>query len=331
MSILFRHRGRWWSLLSGAHLRPRAGPLPGRQGPGRQGALASPSASAPRLLGLHAGARPSTRSRSCRWAATSRWPARTRPSRSRPRTRAAPSSSSRPWKRLAIAFAGPAMNLIFPVVIYLALGLAQNGEPVPGPVIGTVAPGSPAAVAGLPPGRPHPGGRRRRARRRGRSATSPTCATSWRRTPGEPLTFTVERGGAAASWHIVPASEDDSNPVEKQHPRRHRRDPGLRHGAGGAGPRRGRAAPAARPRRPRGRARGAQRRRPRGGPGGGRLRAGRPRGAARRRQGARRRCRSTAVPTCVADGAAGHPAGRPDRVGLPRPRWTRARRPRRPA
>src|SRR5512137_2962085 len=51
-----------------------------------------------------------------------------------------------PSKRLAIAFAGPAANLVFPFVVYLGLGLAQNGTLVPGPVIGTVAPGSPAAV-----------------------------------------------------------------------------------------------------------------------------------------------------------------------------------------
>ena len=57
-----------------------------------------------------------------------------------------------PWKRLAIAFAGPGANLIFPFVVYLALGLAQNGTLVPGPYIGTVAAGSPAAAAGLRPG-----------------------------------------------------------------------------------------------------------------------------------------------------------------------------------
>jgi regulator of sigma E protease len=58
----------------------------------------------------------------------------------------------RPWKRLLIAVAGPAANLIFPGVIYIALALAQNGEPAPGPVVGTVAPGTPAAEAGLLPG-----------------------------------------------------------------------------------------------------------------------------------------------------------------------------------
>ena len=51
---------------------------------------------------------------------------------------------ARPWKRFVIAFAGPAANLIFPVVIYFALALAQNGSNVPGPTLGTVMPGSAA-------------------------------------------------------------------------------------------------------------------------------------------------------------------------------------------
>src|SRR5512138_3107688 len=57
-----------------------------------------------------------------------------------------------PWKRFAIAFAGPAMNLLFPGVIYIAITLAQNGELAPGPTVGSVTPGSPAATAGLQPG-----------------------------------------------------------------------------------------------------------------------------------------------------------------------------------
>jgi regulator of sigma E protease len=54
-----------------------------------------------------------------------------------------------PWRRLAISAAGPAMNLVFPLLVFLALAVADNGSLVPGPWIGTVFPGSPAAVAGL--------------------------------------------------------------------------------------------------------------------------------------------------------------------------------------
>ena len=49
-----------------------------------------------------------------------------------------------PWKRFTIAFAGPAANLLFPVVVYFGLALAQNGSAVPGPTLGTIMPGSAA-------------------------------------------------------------------------------------------------------------------------------------------------------------------------------------------
>jgi regulator of sigma E protease len=54
------------------------------------------------------------------------------------------------WQKLAIVFAGPAANLILPVVVFTAV-LAM-GIPRPVAVVGSVAPGSPAAQAGLHPG-----------------------------------------------------------------------------------------------------------------------------------------------------------------------------------
>jgi len=124
-------------------------------------------------------------------------------------------SEQGPWKRLAIAFAGPAMNLVFPVFIYLGLGWVQNGELVAGPVIGSVAPGSPAAVAGLRPGDTvrsvaAPGGAAEPVRYFSdlRELVSPHA--------GERLTFLVERAGAALPLEIVPTAQDDSNVVEKK-------------------------------------------------------------------------------------------------------------------
>jgi regulator of sigma E protease len=54
------------------------------------------------------------------------------------------------WQRLAIVFAGPAMNLVLPVLLFTAqLGV---GMPRGAPVVGTVEPASPAAAVGLRPG-----------------------------------------------------------------------------------------------------------------------------------------------------------------------------------
>jgi len=54
------------------------------------------------------------------------------------------------WQRLAVVFAGPVMNLVLPVLIFLVslmIGLER-----PASVVGAVEDGSPAAAAGLRPG-----------------------------------------------------------------------------------------------------------------------------------------------------------------------------------
>ena len=118
-----------------------------------------------------------------------------------------------PWKRFVIAFAGPAANLIFPVVIYFALALAQNGSNVPGPTLGTVMPGSAAERGGL---------------RAGDRVVSLSVAGSPEKPiryfsdlrqaigprAGERIDFTVERGGQRLTFPVVPAPEKESNPVE---------------------------------------------------------------------------------------------------------------------
>lgn len=119
-----------------------------------------------------------------------------------------------PFRRFLIAAAGPAANLLFPIVVYLAIGVLQNGTPVPGPVVGTVSPGSPAAEAGLLPGDRilsvrAPGGPERSIRWFSdlREAVSPH--------PGEPLTVRIERQGQALPpLTLVPAPEKEQNPVE---------------------------------------------------------------------------------------------------------------------
>ena len=118
-----------------------------------------------------------------------------------------------PWKRLAIAFAGPAANLAFPVLIYFGIVLAQNGSMVPGPTLGTVQPGSPAAVAGLRSGdrirsiAPEAGGPVPiRTFSDIRQAVAPR--------PGQRLEFEVERGGERLRFAVTPASDREVTPLE---------------------------------------------------------------------------------------------------------------------
>jgi regulator of sigma E protease len=119
-----------------------------------------------------------------------------------------------PGRRFLIAAAGPAANLLLPVALYYAAGILQNGKPVPGPVIGAVAPGSPAQRAGLRPGDrilsvAPSAGRPRPVRWFSdlREAVSPH--------PGIPLTFEVERDGARIAPVVVtPAAEREANPIE---------------------------------------------------------------------------------------------------------------------
>jgi len=50
-------------------------------------------------------------------------------------------------QRMAVIFAGPAVNLLFPIVLFT--GLFMAGMPVLRPLVGEVEPGSPAAEAGI--------------------------------------------------------------------------------------------------------------------------------------------------------------------------------------
>jgi regulator of sigma E protease len=51
------------------------------------------------------------------------------------------------WQKLAIVFAGPVMNLVLPVALFM--GTLAVGIPRPSAVVGSLEPGSPAAEAGL--------------------------------------------------------------------------------------------------------------------------------------------------------------------------------------
>ncbi len=55
-----------------------------------------------------------------------------------------------PWKRAAVAVAGPAANLLAPILLFAAVFMA--GVPTLRPLIGEVVPGSPSALAGIEAG-----------------------------------------------------------------------------------------------------------------------------------------------------------------------------------
>jgi regulator of sigma E protease len=94
------------------------------------------------------------------------------------------------WQKLAVIFAGPAMNLLLPVFVFV--GTLAVGVPRPTPVIGMVEEGSPAARAGLRSG--------------DLIAEVDGGPVEWwgdledeiRAHPGERLQLTVERDGARA-------------------------------------------------------------------------------------------------------------------------------------
>jgi len=123
-----------------------------------------------------------------------------------PETRANPSEAlgSKPlWQKLAIVFAGPAMNLLLPVVVFV--GTLAVGMPRPAAVIGDVEAGSPAARAGIEPG--------------DRIVAIDGQPVAWwgdvedeiRSHPGRELSLSIERGGAerAVSVAVEPRSGID--------------------------------------------------------------------------------------------------------------------------
>jgi len=118
-----------------------------------------------------------------------------------------------PWKRFVIAFAGPGANLAFPVIIYFALAMAQNGSPVPGPTLGTIMPGSAADRAGL-----RPGDRVVSVTVPGKPPAPVRYFSDLRQMvgprAGETIEFTVARGAGQVVVPVVPAAEKESNPVE---------------------------------------------------------------------------------------------------------------------
>src|SRR5690606_14820591 len=110
------------------------------------------------------------------------------------------------WKRMLISLAGPAFNLIFPILAYFAVFSAQT-EAI-APVVGQVVPGMPAAEAGLLPGDRivEIEGERIYAFQDLRRHIDPN--------PGRSLRVVVERDGERLDMRITPTTVEESDPIE---------------------------------------------------------------------------------------------------------------------
>lgn len=111
-----------------------------------------------------------------------------------------------PWKRMLIALAGPAFNLVFPLLAYFAVFATQT-EAV-APHVGQVIPGMPAAEAGLQPGDRivEIDGKPIYAFQDLRRFVDPNA--------GRPLQVVVERDGGRQQFTVTPAPFIESDPIE---------------------------------------------------------------------------------------------------------------------
>lgn len=112
----------------------------------------------------------------------------------------------KPWKRALIAFAGPAMNLIFPLLAYFAVFAFQTESIAPH--VGQVVAGMPAAEAGLVPGD-------RIVAINGQPIyTFSDLKRFVDPNPGRPLAMQIQRAGTVREVSVTPAPYQESDPIE---------------------------------------------------------------------------------------------------------------------
>lgn len=111
-----------------------------------------------------------------------------------------------PWKRMLIALAGPAFNLIFPLLVYFLVFSTQTVAIAPH--VGQVIPGMPAAEAGLRPGDRilEIEGDRIYGFQDLRRYIDPN--------PGKELEVVVDRGGEILHLRMTPTPMEETDPIE---------------------------------------------------------------------------------------------------------------------
>jgi regulator of sigma E protease len=109
------------------------------------------------------------------------------------------------WKRFLIVLAGPAMSLVFPVVLYFVVFLGQTD--ITPPVIGTVVPGHPAE------GRLYPGDRVL-AINGAHVGSFQEVRERIAEAPGRPLRFRLQRGEQTVEATVTPASVRQERPLD---------------------------------------------------------------------------------------------------------------------
>jgi regulator of sigma E protease len=115
-----------------------------------------------------------------------------------------------PWKRALIAVAGPAMNLLVPVVVFFAIAVFTVHEGI-APIVGAVMPGSPAERAGMMAGD-------RVTAVEGKPAqVFEDLRDLIGGHAGQTIVVEVDRAGRKLALHITPESMEEKDDLETTH------------------------------------------------------------------------------------------------------------------